>query len=53
MKYVDIPFFAMLSNLDAFVKSPQIVMPDLIRYPEHIELTGFQPTNDVGSLSPE
>jgi hypothetical protein len=31
------------------MKSPQIVMPDLIRHPEHIELPGFRPMNDVGS----
>jgi hypothetical protein len=35
-----------LPFLDAFVKSPEIVMPDLIRHPEHIEFTGFR-------LSPE
>jgi hypothetical protein len=28
-------------KFDAFVKSPQIVMPGLIRHPEHIELTGL------------
>jgi hypothetical protein len=33
-------------NLDGFVKSLRIVMPDLIRHPEHIEFTGFR-------LSPE
>jgi hypothetical protein len=32
--------------IDAFVKSPRIVMPDLIRHPELIEFTGFR-------LSPE
>jgi hypothetical protein len=35
-----------ISKLDEFVKSPEIVMPDLIRHPEHIEFTGFR-------LSPE
>jgi hypothetical protein len=33
-------------KLDGFVKSPRIVMPDLIRHPEQIEFTGFR-------LSPE
>jgi len=33
-------------NLDELVKSPEIVMPDLIRHPELIEFTGFR-------LSPE
>jgi hypothetical protein len=33
-------------NLDALVKSPKIVMPDLIRHPEVVEFTGFR-------LSPE
>jgi len=27
-------------NFDESVKSPMIVMPDLVRYPEHIEITG-------------
>jgi hypothetical protein len=31
---------------DSFVKSPQIVMPDLIRHPEGVDITGFR-------LSPE
>jgi hypothetical protein len=35
-----------VTKFDALVKSLQIVMPDLIRHPEHIELTGFR-------LSPE
>jgi len=34
------------SNIDELVKSPEIVMPDLIRHPELIEFTGFR-------LSPE
>jgi len=34
------------SKVDEFVRSPEIVMPDLIRHPEHIEFTGFR-------LSPE
>jgi hypothetical protein len=25
---------------DAFVKSPEVVMPDLIRHPEVLEITG-------------
>jgi len=33
-------------NIDEFVKSAQFVMPDWVRYPEHIEITGFR-------LSPE
>jgi hypothetical protein len=33
-------------NIDELVKSPQIVMPDLIRHPEQVEITGFR-------LSPE
>jgi len=28
-------------NLDKLVKSPKTVMPDLIRHPEFIEITGF------------
>jgi hypothetical protein len=32
--------------LDGLVKSLEIVMPDLIRHPERIEITGFR-------LSPE
>jgi hypothetical protein len=34
------------ASVNSFVKSPQIVMPDLIRHPEAIEITGFR-------LSPE
>jgi len=34
------------TDLDAFAKSPLIVMPDLIRHPEAFEFTGFR-------LSPE
>jgi hypothetical protein len=34
------------SNFDGLVKSPKTVMPDLIRHPELIEITGFR-------LSPE
>jgi len=34
------------SNVNGFVKSPNTVMPDLIRHPELIENTGFR-------LSPE
>jgi hypothetical protein len=26
------------------VKSPEFVMPDLIRHPEHTEMTGFRPS---------
>jgi len=29
-------------NVDGLVKSPLIVMPDLIRHPEPIEFTGFR-----------
>jgi len=29
------------SKVDAFVKSPKTVIPDLIRYPEVVEFTGF------------
>jgi len=29
-------------NYDELVKSPLIVMPDLIRHPEHIDFTGFR-----------
>jgi len=28
-------------KVDGLVKSPKTVMPDLIRHPEHIEMTGF------------
>jgi len=38
--------FYIYITLDEFVKSSEIVMPDLIRHPEHIEFTGFR-------LSPE
>jgi len=31
-------------KFDGVVKSPKLVMPDLIRHPEHIENTGFRPT---------
>ncbi len=31
-------------RFDGLVKSPRLVMPDLIRHPEHIENTGFRPT---------
>jgi hypothetical protein len=34
------------SNTNGFVKTPRIVMPDLIRHTEPIEFTGFR-------LSPE
>ena len=30
-----------LNNIDEFVKSPKTVMPDLIRHPKLIEITGF------------
>jgi len=30
------------TNFDGFVKSPLIVMPDLIRHPEPVEFTGFR-----------
>jgi hypothetical protein len=36
----------MLCNIDGLVKSPNTIMPDLIRYPELIEITEFR-------LSPE
>jgi hypothetical protein len=39
-------FFFRASKTDEFVKSPNTVMPDLIRHPEFIEITGFR-------LSPE
>jgi len=29
-------------NVDGFVKSPKTVIPDLIRYPEVVEFTGFR-----------
>ncbi|MEA1947656.1 MAG: hypothetical protein U9N83_10200 [Thermodesulfobacteriota bacterium] len=29
-------------KVDGFVKSPNTVMPDLIRHPELIEITGFR-----------
>jgi len=29
-------------NIDGFVKSPNVVMPDPIRHPEPIEITGFR-----------
>jgi hypothetical protein len=31
-------------NIDGLVKSPEFVMPDLIRHPEHTEITGFRPS---------
>ncbi|MBW1804698.1 MAG: hypothetical protein JRJ85_28730, partial [Deltaproteobacteria bacterium] len=33
---------SMSSELDDFVGSLEIVMPDSIRHPEHIEFTGFR-----------
>jgi len=30
-------------KFDEFVKSPKTVMPDLIRYPELVEINGFLP----------
>ena len=33
-----------VSRLDGLAKSPKFVMPDLIRHPEHIEITGFRPS---------
>jgi hypothetical protein len=38
--------FLWRTNIEGFVKSPNTVMPDLIRHPELIEITGFR-------LSPE
>jgi len=35
-------FFSGIKD-DGLVKSPRLVMPDLIRHPEHIENTGFRP----------
>jgi hypothetical protein len=32
------------TKIDNFVKSPEFVMPDLIRHPEGIEFTGFRPS---------
>jgi hypothetical protein len=32
------------SNDDGLAKSNKFVMPDLIRHPEHIEITGFPPS---------
>jgi len=32
----------LVDKLDGFVKSPIIVMPDLIRHPEPVEFTGFR-----------
>ena len=37
---------SLFNSIDALVKSPIIVMPDLIRHPEVVEFTGFR-------LSPE
>ena len=39
-------FTLIVSIVDALVKSPKNVIPDLIRYPEVVEFTGFR-------LSPE
>jgi hypothetical protein len=36
----------MPSIFDGLVKSPKNVMPDLIRHPEHIEITGFPPSRE-------
>jgi hypothetical protein len=33
-----------LPNFDGFVRIPDFVMPDLIRYPEYAEITGFRPS---------
>jgi hypothetical protein len=43
-------------NIDNPVKSLKIVMPDLIRHPERIEITGFRPFGPelkAEGLSPE
>jgi hypothetical protein len=40
------PPFPLKYKADKLVKSPKTVMPDLIRHPERIEITGFR-------LSPE
>ncbi|MGD8210312.1 MAG: hypothetical protein PVF32_10655, partial [Desulfobacterales bacterium] len=40
------PKFCENLKFDGFLKSPQIVMPDLIRHPERVDITGFR-------LSPE
>ncbi|MEW6327165.1 MAG: hypothetical protein AB1487_06170 [Thermodesulfobacteriota bacterium] len=34
--------FRYATDVDEFVKSPEIVMPDLIRHPEHIEFARFR-----------
>jgi hypothetical protein len=31
-------------NIDGIAKSPKFVMPDLIRHPENVEITGFRPS---------
>jgi hypothetical protein len=31
------------SDVDGLVKSTKLVMPDVIRHPESIEITGFRP----------
>jgi hypothetical protein len=33
---------AQYSKFDGLLKSPQIVMPDLIRHPERADITGFR-----------
>jgi hypothetical protein len=33
-----------LPDFDGLVKIPYFVMPDLIRYPEYAEITGFRPS---------
>jgi hypothetical protein len=41
-----VALFSCLLNIDGFLKSSLIVMPDLIRHPEHIEIAGF--TGETG-----
>jgi hypothetical protein len=33
-----------LPDFDGLAKIPDFVMPDLIRYPEYAEITGFRPS---------
>ncbi|WP_319523744.1 hypothetical protein [uncultured Desulfosarcina sp.] len=42
-QYIRFPIENSKANVDGLVKSTKLVMPDLIRHPEHIEITGFRP----------
>jgi hypothetical protein len=40
----DVLYENTLPDFDYLAKIPDYVMPDLIRYPEYAEITGFRPS---------